>query len=171
MALFDQSTINLILSYFLPFLIIFIILYALLQKSKIFGGDSAGGRRLNAFLSAIIALLIVGVNPFGITWLAFFTNIFSGGIFLIIGVTFAVLFAIMIGAATGRKTGWITLLICVILAGVALNFSGIGQNLIPNFGGQGFDISQFTPYILVASIFAVLYGIWYMLGREPKATS
>src|SRR3972149_8929194 len=121
MALFDQATINLFLLQFLPFIIIFAILYALLQKSGVLGKSGRASKMLNAVVSLAISAMVVFVNPLGINWATGFAQLFSGTMVFAIFLAFVVIFALMFGGAAGRRHGNIfVLIIAIVLAFIGL---------------------------------------------------
>lgn len=170
-SLFNQIQITPILTLFLPFLIIFLILYALLQKSKIFGdGNLTTVKRINGIISATIAAIVVFINPFGINWAIIFGYWFSSAVILLIFLAFLAIFALMI--STGRlertpqgipKVGWLSFIIGVTLAAIALSVSGVLPVIFPET--LRIDVPEYTPLILLIVVIVIFIGLGYLFTR------
>jgi hypothetical protein len=168
MALFDQFTVNLFLFQFLPFIIIFAFLYALLRKSHVLGGNDRSAKMLNALVSLAIASIVVFVNPLGIDWAFGFANLFSGATVIAIFLAFVVIFALMFGAASGRShNSVIVLIVALSLAFIGIAVSGIVPQLFPDFNIQ-FDISQYSVYIILGIFLAIIILILRMFTKPEE---
>ena len=78
-----------------PFLLVFIILFAVLEKTKVLGGDK---KQLNAILSFIVALIFVGF-----AW----PKMVIGNLILFLSVSLVIIFLILLvwGFAAGGAKG------------------------------------------------------------------
>jgi hypothetical protein len=65
-----------VFEFFLPFLLMFTIFYALLRKSKIFGEPNQVGN-VNTIVALIAALFVMIYTPAGISLTMFFSNFFT----------------------------------------------------------------------------------------------
>ncbi len=134
-----------------PFLLMFFLLFALLEKTKIFGD---GKKQINAFLSLIIALVFVS---------AVFPKIIVGNLMLFLSVGLVVVFvALMLwgfvsgeakfGDGTRKFLGWligIAILIAVLWA------SGLGGGLVGAFDwlfGSSWSGTVWTNILMIALI-------------------
>lgn len=79
--------------FILPFLLIFVLVYAILEKTKLFGD---GKHQINAIISGVIGLIFVG---------AFSPKIFVDNmmLFLTIGIVIIFVFLMLWGFATGSE--------------------------------------------------------------------
>jgi hypothetical protein len=157
-----------IFTHYLPFLLVFVLFYAILIKTKIFGED----RRI-AFLIALIASLYV--MTMGSTVGAFMTSFFGGGSIIIIVILLILMIAgLVVGDrawdsfSEGRPlTGLIFL--AIIIGGVLFYLSGGLDILGLTMPGVDtptelpFDIDQDTLILIGIMIFFVIV-IWWMIG-------
>ncbi len=70
---------------YLPFILVFAVIYGLLNKSKIFG-TGAGVRGINAIIAFAIAFYVIGYSSLGVTIATFFSNFFTQTTALIVTV-------------------------------------------------------------------------------------
>jgi hypothetical protein len=166
MSLFDVALITVGLSYFLPFLLIFVVILALMQKARIFGDPNvASVRILNTIFSLAVAAIVVFINPFGISWAVVLGKMLSTGSMLMIALGFLIIFVLMISVARMESSvGKLTLIISTALVLYMLSVSG----LLLNFG---FEMPQETDvYSLSALVIllGVIIGIAYLFGTPPK---
>ena len=157
MANFLQS--ELFSGIILPFLFIFSLFFAILEKSKLLGDEK---RQINAIISFVIAGILIGFGKY-VGWIQQFT------IFLVIAITILFIFMLIYSFAYGDKEGdpfkeqkWIKLSI----AGVALIALVIATLVITDTWDKVYDFfsagstGQNIIFIIliVAAIAAVLYG-------------
>lgn len=123
---------------FLPFLLIFTIFYAVLQKTKVLSGSSDGGdaKKFNMIISAVIGFLVV---------IPHVTNTYPPGqdIVLIINSALPDVAAV---------------LVAVVLALVLANIFAQKED-----GGALFGANQWVPYValaIVGYIFGARAGWW-----------
>jgi len=153
-------------TYYLPFLIVFVMFYAILMKTKIFGDD----RRI-AFVIAIIAALYV--MTMGGTVGAFISTLFTGGsIFLVVMLLILMIAGLVVGdRAWDRFTGGRPLgglLLFAIIVGVGLFYLAGGLEILgltmPGVPTEfPFEIDQDTIIIIGILIFTLII-IWWMVG-------
>ncbi len=148
--------------YVLPFFLVFSIIFAVLEKTRIFGVEDEVSKKprknINVIVSLVIGLLVVAQQP-----VVQAINLFlpKMSLYLIIIIMFLVATGIF-GTKTGGFTG-IPLIIAVILSIIAVIWSlspGFGWSLPSWFQASDQDIAL---YILIAMILATIY----YLGREP----
>jgi Na+/proline symporter len=127
---------------------------------------------MNALVAISIATIVVVVNPLGVSWADIFGRIFGGSTILLIFLSFVVIFALMFSAARHEttkegapKTGWITIIIAIILAAVAISISGV----IPVLTPPGLDVSgiseDYMPYIILGVFIALIIGIVFLFTK------
>ena len=106
---------------FLPFLLIFILVYAILQKTHILGQEK---KKLNVMLSVIIGLLVViphvlGTYPHGWDVVQIINEAVPSVAFVLVAVVMLlILLGVFGGSATNlgkRLGGWITVLATVVI--------------------------------------------------------
>jgi hypothetical protein len=182
-------------SFYLPFLIVFTILWALFTKTGVFGKDRPG-RVINLILSLGISLFIMAYTPFGVTLSLFLAQLFSGS-FMLLLVILAILFlfAFVFPALTtigfmapgtrgkkgptmfGKIVLWGVFLFVVVL-GIGLAISSGVEGIFPGLsflGGLGggtptptFVLPGLTTQDIAIIIVVVLTGfiIWWMSRPE-----
>lgn len=166
-----------IFEFYLPFILMFAILYGILQRVKIFG-DKSG---LNIIISLVAAAFVMVYPPIGVTLSQFFANLFGQTLIVLLSIiAFVVVFLVVVGGVTGGKKpedligkweNWVKLIVlgALVLAvgvffssGGAAFFPGLKVNLtLPNFG--------VSPQTLAIIIVVVLTGIVIWFIREKPA--
>ena len=145
----------------LPFLLIFIIIFAVLQKSKILG---VGKKNFNVLLALIMALLVVIPHVTG-TYPADrdVVKIINDSLPQVSLVAIAIIMAlILIGLLGGESTwlggslsGWIA----IAAVGIIIYIFGGSMNLWSNTFGDWWG-SDTTTLVIIILIFAVI--VWYI---------
>ena len=159
---------SLMRNFVLPFLLVFVLVFAILQKSKVLGDGKA---QIDALVSLVIALIlivfpqprdiIVGIMP----WLA-------------VGVAVMLVFLILYGFVAGdgwMKEKWIKI-VFGILAGifviaVVLNVSGAWEDISSWFSGSGGDLwinVLMVVVIIGAFVIAIVSGKKGNGGKSPS---
>ena len=141
----------------LPFLLIFTIVFAILEKTKIFGIDKNNEPRskINAVIAIILGLLIV--NQFEIVDRL---NLFLPKVSLFIVV--AIMFLILLGVFGARvESGF---------SGVLLGLAAI-VSLLVIYSVRASEFKDFWPFVLFGLvIFALVMG-WMDKQKEPETYS
>jgi len=159
---------------YLPFVILFAILYGLLNKSKIFG-EGKQAKNLNLIISLASALFILAYTPVGITMTQFFATYFAGmSVILITLIAFGMFAAILlpiIGIDTEKKD-WGKQLAApfVIIAGLiafGLYLSSGGTLIIPgiDLGVSGIGISS-SDFAIILLFGLTGLAIWWMTKEK-----
>jgi hypothetical protein len=138
----------------LPFLLVFVVVFAILQKSKILGDGKA---QIDAIIGVIIGLLLIGLpQP---------RNIIVGIMpWMAVGIAVILVFLILYGFVAGDLSGanvkpWMKVTFG-ILAGlftlaVVLYISGLGDIILGWLsGGESSDI--WTSVLMIALVFAAM---------------
>ena len=138
----------------LPFLLVFVVVFAILQKSKVLGDGKA---QVDAIIGLVVGLLLIGVpGPREIIvgimpWMA-------------VGVAVILVFLILygfvagdlskLGEEKGVKIG-MGILAAVFTLGVVLFVSGLWDNIWDSFGGDGDIWMNIVMIVLVLGAMAV----------------
>lgn len=152
-------------NFIMPFLLVFVLLYAILEKTKLLGENK---HQINAIISFVIGIIFTGVLSS--------TQIVSNMV-VFLAVTVVVLFVILIlwGFIFGEKEGfkptkWM-LWVLGVLAGVAfvgavLWATGTFNSLINTLFKQSWSDSFWTNFLFIIIIVAVLFII--LRGAKEK---
>jgi hypothetical protein len=148
----------------LPFLLIFVVVFAILQKSKILGDGKA---QMDAMVAFVIGLILIGFpQPRDIVvalmpWIA-------------VGVAVILVFLILYGFVAGDLSGdkmpeWIktgvAILAVIFTAGVVLYVTGLGVMLKDLFS-VGSNSGFWTDVIVAILVIGAM--AWVVLGSKPK---
>lgn len=151
----------LLTDFVLPFLLIFAIIFALLEKSKILGDDK---KQINAIIALVVGLIFVGVA---------FPKLIVGNMVQFLAVAIVIIFVTLLlwGFATGselktnimdnRGVKWtfgIVLIIAVILAILWATGTNLGTDLNFLFGSS-WSSGFWTNLIFIAVIVAVVVTV------------
>lgn len=122
-----------IFEFYLPFVIMFAVLYGLLGKSKIFG-DSEKDRKVRA-INLIIALaasvFVMAYTPVGITLTTFFSNLFTNALIAIVTMlVFLMLVSLILGAFGGemkleKGVKFVVLFLVILVVGIFISSGGL----------------------------------------------
>jgi hypothetical protein len=165
--------------FYLPYILVFAIIYGVLEKASIFKKPS-----INIIISLVAALMIVAQTPLGPTMITFFTDMFGGTLTIIITIIAALMiFAVfmpLIGQDKPTVPGWMVyvfIILSALMAIVAYISSG-GTLLFP-----GFDLAEISmpkislgvseidlQYIFVALMIVGVIGMmaWLIKEDQPK---
>lgn len=148
----------------LPFLLVFAITFAILEKVKIFGADK---RNINGIIAAILGILVAR-NQYVVGIInRFLPNI---SLFMVIILMFLLLLGIFGGAYTGWQGGMLTIAAIVSLFFVIWSLSSdfIGEQFgLPDWL-WGFD-EQTKSSILMIGIF--VFVIWLVMRESGSSGS
>jgi len=153
----------------LPFLLVFVILYGVLNMVSLFGDD-----KIDAALSIIISIIVIGYTPFveGVFY-GYLTNVFGGVSLLLLSLLAFYMLAGFLLPGKGNikdmmadQKGWLVLAAALIILLLSLNY-GIMDYL---FGMGSFDLDMATlmPYILIGAVIGFI--IWVINGTSPENT-
>lgn len=139
----------------LLFVLAYVVIFAILQKSKILGDDV---KQINALVSLVIAILFVGVSSA--------TNIVSkiipwATVIISLILLFLLLFG-FVGGEIGQMPSWLKWTIIgvsfVILVGIVIYFTGLFDFLKTKF--HYFDSSYvYTIIVLILVVGGIIYAI------------
>ncbi|MDP2946816.1 MAG: hypothetical protein Q8N88_01765 [Nanoarchaeota archaeon] len=148
----------------LPFLLIFVLVFAILQKTKLLGD---GKQQIDAMVALAVALILIGFpQPRDIVvslvpWVA------VGAIVILI---FFILYGFVAGDLSGDKIpkwmkGVFGVLAAIFTAGVVLYVTGLGKvalNFFSVTGDSGFWVNAIVAILVVGAV------VWVILGSKPK---
>ena len=143
-----------VFDFYLPFIIMFSIIFGILMKTSIFGSPKdAGVRRLNLILAGAFSLFVMIYTPVGITLAGFLSSLFAEALIVIVTIVaimmiFYLLFP-LIGIKMELKSGVKFLVIIIILIGIGIFISSGGLAFFP---GLTFGEISGVPNIIVPSI-------------------
>lgn len=147
----------------LPFLLVFTIVFAVLQKTKIFGEDK---KNINVVVAAILALLFLQNNYLIFLLQRFLPNV---SLFLIIFLMFLLILGVFLGPQTGISGAAITFAFIVSLIAILV---AVSTDLMPyGFGSSILDfwyaIDPGTRTLIwVIAIFVVI--IWLVTHEKKR---
>jgi len=150
----------------LPFLLVFVVVFAILQKSKILGEGKA---QIDAIVGLVIGLILIGVpGPRDIIvglmpWMA-------------VGVAVILVFLILYGFVAGdlsKAPDWMKITFGILAGlftlGVVLYISGFGKILIDWISGSGNSDIWMNVLMIVLVIAAMAVAI--VSGKKKKSDS
>ena len=137
-----------------PFLLIFVLLYAILEKTKIFGTDK---HQLNAIMAAVTGLVFVGV--------LYPTTVLNNMIlFLTISLVTVFVALLLWGFITGnvelpnsKAMKWVVGIAVIIAVSIAILWAlGVSGNVIDFLFGQNWSSTFWTNFLFVIVIVVAL---------------
>lgn len=156
---------------FLPFALIFAILFAILQKAKIFGSD---GRKTNIVVSTVIALMVVfphvlGLYPAGWDVVEIMNNALPNVSLVVVAIVMAlILIGLFGGEATwlgNRISGWIAVISFLVILFIFGSSAGWWGDF---YWWNNFLNEDAIAIIVITLVFGVL--VWFITS-EPKEKS
>ncbi|RMF05576.1 hypothetical protein D6764_04350 [Candidatus Woesearchaeota archaeon] len=155
----------------LPFALIFAILFAILQKAKIFGEDA---KRINIVVSAVIGFMVVfphvlGLYPAGWDVVEIMNDALPNVSLVIVAIVMAlILIGLFGGEATwlgNRISGWIALISFLIIIYIFGASAGWWGDWV---WWNNFLSEDAVAIIVITLVFGVL--VWFITS-EPKEKS
>ena len=152
----------------LPFLLIFTVLFAMLQKTHIMGH---GKKNFNVMISLIISLLVViphitGTYPPGKDVVEILNSALPNVSLLVVGILMALLLIGLMGGEArwmgGSLSGGVAIFAFLLIAYIFGGSAGWWQNA----GLRWFD-SDVMALVVVILVFAII--IWYVTKDDNKA--
>jgi hypothetical protein len=154
----------------LPFLLVFTIVFAILEKTKVFGVEEVDGKKytkknLNSIAAFVISFLVVASSEL----VEIITEVSSNVVVLLLLV---VLFLLLVGAfyVEGEKSvflegGWKTLFMVIVFIGIViifLNALGFLEDFTDFLGGGRNEVTG----SIILLVIVVLFIGWVV--REPN---
>lgn len=175
---------------FLPLLLVFTVIYAILTKIKIFGEDTKA-KSVNLVVSAIISFLVIGYTAPGVAFAEYIGTAFTGTVLVVVTLIGSMMIIYVLGKLIGfeigtnltAKKGWAVLLLLIVLVlalgvfvssggnaffpGLVLPNVAIPEVPIPVIPSINFTTAHLALLLMVGGLAAVA---WYLV-REPGSTS
>ena len=147
----------------LPFLLVFTIVFAILEKTKLFGG---GKKNINLIIGIVVGLIVV--NEFEIVDRL---NLFlpKVSLFIIVAVMFLILVGLF-GANVENGFSGIALFLFAIASIFIIYWSLVPDSSVLDFssggGDLGFWIQDNTSWLILLIIVGII--IWAVVGKSDK---
>jgi len=149
----------------LPFLLVFVLVFAILQKSKILGDKNA---QVDAMVGLVIGLILIGFpQPREIL-----VGIFP---WMAVGIAVVLVFLILYGFVAGDMSGdgtpeWMKTTFAV-LAGlftlaVILSVSGLGERILDSILGDGSGSQAWMSVVMIIVVIGVM--LVAIFGNKKK---
>ncbi|MFH8132327.1 MAG: hypothetical protein QW321_01840 [Candidatus Aenigmatarchaeota archaeon] len=159
-----------VFEFYLPFVILFGLLFGLLEKSKIIPE-----RRINIIIALASAFFIMAYTPAGITLTQFFSNFFTNVAVVMVTLLSFVIMLFLVIPVTGRTefpkaSKYIAFLIGLIVIGIFITSGGL-KILLPQLQEAQIPGLEIDPQDLVIIILIILMiAVIYFVSREEKET-
>jgi len=154
----------------LPFLLVFTIVFAILEKTRIFGSEEIDGKQypkknLNAMVAFVMGFFVVAARQVVESLQVSLPNV---ALVLIIAVSFMMLAGSFMGDETFSFKGkWAMFLTFIMFIAVVLIFlNSLGWlDVIVDF------VNRYTGEVLVPAvlIIVILLAIFFVVGGKPKS--
>jgi hypothetical protein len=142
----------------LPFILIFVLVFAILQKSKLLG---EGKTQIDAILGFVIAALLIGFSR-AVGYITQFT------VFLSVGLIILFVFLLLFGFARGTNDGdplkdmklkyWILGIIFVAVIVGALIITNTWDTVLQFFTSEGVGQNILFLVLIIAAVMAVVFS-------------
>ena len=143
----------------LPFLLVFVVVFAILQKSKILGSDK---KQIDSLVALVIGLLVIGL-PTSREFIVSFMP------WLAVGLAVMLVFFILYGFVAGDLTKMpnplkytFGTLAGIFVIGVLLYVTGFGTTVVGWFDSGTFDSDFWLTAMVVVLVIGAL--VWAVLG-------
>jgi len=154
----------------LPFLLIFVLVYGILEKTGIFSfqkKEATGTHKgINSVISLVVALIAVQFEGL---------SLFFGGLFSNLGIAIGAVFVflLIVGWAMPVNQGglkWGLFVIFLLVAGVVLynSFSLFGLNYSSFWESTGENLGLILGIIFVIIVFVSALDLWPKKGPDPE---
>ena len=151
----------------LPFLLIFVLIFAILQKSKLLGDDKT---QIDALIGFLIAAILIGFSQ-AVTYIAKFT------VFLSVGLVILFVFLLLYGFAWGTDNGdplkqsetlkkWIGGIVFVAVIIGALIITETWDKVWNFFTSGGMGQNVLFIILIIAAVVAVVFS-----GKKGESKS
>ncbi|MDY6776724.1 MAG: hypothetical protein SVQ76_01300 [Candidatus Nanohaloarchaea archaeon] len=158
--------------YVLPFLLVFLLVYGILERLNPFGG---GKERVHAMLAVVIGLFVTVFTPAGASVPAFFSSFFGAVAVALVGMLAALVVAGFVFGEDFSSTRWsnalggigvlVVVAIFLWMGGLSLIFPGRG------FGTVSIQFYRFHEFFGIAVVVGALAFMYWALGEESGGSA
>ena len=153
----------------MPFLLVFVVVFAILQKSKILGEGKA---QIDALVSLAIGLMLIAI-PAPRDFIVQFLPWVAVGVAVLL--VFFLLYGFVAGDLSGTNMkGWMKVVFGILAAiftvGVILYVTGFWDNIIGWFTGGSSELWM-SIVSIVAIVLVVIFVLWGTKGANTPAKS
>lgn len=142
----------------LPFLLVFLLIYGILQKTRVFGEEKGNPKnKINAAVAATCGLLVVGFTAL-VTKIATFVNYLI--LFIVAGLCIVLVLAFF-GRTREKPKNWLLFLIAVVCFFILFSV----LNIFAIINTTKLLETLFHPVVIVALVFI---GLVYYIVHEKK---
>jgi hypothetical protein len=148
----------------LPFLLVYTLVFAVLQKSKLFGEDNKG---INAIIALIVGLFVVRSETVVLFLTGFLPNI---SLFLVV----ILMFLLMVGLFSGEHSEWVgaakglAVIISLVFIVLAIFAGQVGTFNVPRWILDFIDPQTRSTIIFVA-VFAIVIAWVTSTGKKKES--
>ncbi|NCN39412.1 MAG: hypothetical protein GW914_03465 [Candidatus Aenigmarchaeota archaeon] len=171
--------------FYLPFLLTFAIFYALIRRTRVFGGDKVANN-ISTLVSLVAALYVMAFSPFAGSISTFFATFFAGTSVVLVVILSLLMITMMLFGPFWTKFGdmewwgkhlWVFVIIGLLITLSLFAASGGGKlfGLIipPNFGIPGLngeDVAIIILLLLTVGIVFLVQGTSSEEEKDPEFT-
>jgi len=162
-SIFYTLEANGVYQYLLPFLLIFVIIFAILEKTQIFGTNGSGPKtNINTVVAMIIALLLIVQTDLVLFMQEYLSRM---ALFMVIGIMFMLVVAMFMGGSGNDAFQGFGMTAGVIIAVVALLWS-LSSGMYGSAFPYWFYLSEsvISTLLLIGAVVLVI-GIVVMGGK------
>ena len=157
-----------IFSYVLPLILIFAVVFAILEKTRLLG---TGKKQLDAIVALVIAILAIQLPFVG----DFFSRIFPNfGVGIAIFVVLMILTGLFYSDSDAKqKTVFMVIGIVLAVAIILWTFAG-WQMWLSSAALSKFLIENFWTFVVIVMIVLIILAVWHFGKKKPgeiEATS
>ncbi|MDI6798994.1 MAG: hypothetical protein QMD12_03335 [Candidatus Aenigmarchaeota archaeon] len=162
-----------IFEFYLPFVILFALLFGLLEKSKIFGEK---GRRANIIISLAAAFFIMAYTPVGLTLTQFFASFFTQTAVALVAILVIVMIVYLLVPITGEQkfpgaAKYIAFFAVLLTLGMFISSGGLAFLGFKEVGLEIPAIGLSPQDILIIVLIAITALVIYWMTKGEGAPS
>ncbi|MCS7105954.1 MAG: hypothetical protein NZ942_01390 [Candidatus Aenigmarchaeota archaeon] len=161
-----------VFEFYLPFVILFGLLFGLLEKSKIIPE-----RRINIIIALASAFFIMAYTPAGITLTQFFSNFFANVAAIMVTLLSFVLMIYLIIPITGKKepqfpkaAKYVAFFIALIVIGIFITSGGLAI-FLPQLAEAQIPVVgiEIDPQdLVIIFLIIIMIAVIYFVSKEEK---
>lgn len=147
----------------LPFLIVFAVVFGLLEKTKVFGQDAASNRKLNLLIAFVLGFGVVTLQSVVAKMNQF---LYFSGLFVVFVFLFQLVLSTILPNFSENK-----IIIPIFIISFVVLLLKVFKINIGKFGAKVLSFLPLELIIITAVAFGVIYFITYEKGVVPKTTT